>query len=315
MPLSESLQKYAKKLGYPNSPTMEKILSILFDTEEKQIIASLLPGSIDNLAGRACMHPQDVERVIKELRFMGAVCRNHRLSGGEEVFELYPGVIELRDAVLLTPGIDYSMVEMWDRIIREELPETIPLWRKYKVPPALRTIPIEKTVDSRSTVLDIESAAAIVENAEQIVVLPCVCRSSRHTLNKSPDCPAPEDAHICMLINRFGEEALVHMTRNNIKSDLSLCNCCSCCCTGLFLINQIKYEAFAPSRFRVSLNEEKCLGCGVCVDRCQFHAIELDEVAKVDPDSCFGCGNCVLTCPAEALVLEEIRPREFIRST
>ncbi|SHL40998.1 4Fe-4S dicluster domain-containing protein [Desulfatibacillum alkenivorans DSM 16219] len=340
MPLSESLQKYAKKLGYPNSPTMEKILSILFDTEEKQTIASLLPGSIDNLAGRACMHPQDVERVIKELRFMGAVCRNHRLSGGEEVFELYPGVIELRDAVLLTPGIDYSMVEMWDRIIREELPETIPLWRKYKVPPALRTIPIEKTVDSRSTVLDIESAAAIVENAEQIVVLPCVCRSSRHTLNKSPDCPAPEDAHICMLINRFGEEALergigaavskeealaklklaeeaglVHMTRNNIKSDLSLCNCCSCCCTGLFLINQIKYEAFAPSRFRVRLNKEKCLGCGVCVDRCQFHAIELDEVPKVDPDSCFGCGNCVLTCPAEALILEEIRPREFIRST
>ncbi len=52
-----------------------------------------------------------------------------------------------------------------------------------------------------------------------------------------------------------------------------------------------------------------------CVCRCQFEAIDVDDIARIDLDSCFGRGNCVPTCPSDALVLEEVRPREFIRST
>ena len=225
-------------------------------------------------------------------------------------------------------------------MIRDEMPDIIPTWKKLNVPPMMRTIPVEAAVDTRSTVLDVDSARNIIENAWQIVAIPCVCRATRHSLNKSPDCPAPEDAHICMLINLFGQEALergigtqitkeealvklqaaedaglVHMTRNNVKNDLALCNCCSCCCTGLFMVNQIKYDAFAPSRFRIRLDKDSCVGCGTCVDRCQFHAIECEDIAVIDLDSCFGCGNCVSTCPNEALVLEEIRSRDFIRTT
>lgn len=339
MPIPESLKFYARRLGYPYSETLGKIFSIIFDTPEKQQIVTLLPAGIDQLVQETGMSVEAVEKNLAELRAFGAILKNHKESQ-TEIFALYPGIIELRDAVLLTPGIDIDMVEMWDHLIRNELPKTLPAWIERKIPPVMRTIPVEKTVDSRSTVLDMESARSIVENANQVVVIPCVCRSSRHSLNKSPNCPAPEDAHICMLINRFGQESmergigkqitgeeaveklkaaeeagLVHMTRNNVKEDLALCNCCSCCCTGLFLVNQIKYDAFAPSRFRVRLDEEACVGCGTCVDRCQFEAIAVDDIAQIDLDSCFGCGNCVLTCPSDALVLEEIRPREYIRVT
>ncbi|MBI9077298.1 MAG: 4Fe-4S binding protein [Desulfatibacillum sp.] len=340
MPVPEAMKFYAKRLGYPQSETMGKILSTIFDTEGKQKIAGLLPASATTLAQKTGIAVGEVEAILKELRYFGAISRNQKINQEEDVFLLYPGIIELRDAVLLTPNVDLAMVEMWDHVIREEMPETLPLWEKLNIPPLMRTIPVEAAVDSRSTVLDVDSARSIIENARQIVVIPCVCRSSRHKLNKSPDCPAPEDAHICMLVNLFGQEALergigtlvtkeealvklkaaedaglVHMTRNNVKEDLALCNCCSCCCTGLFMVNQIKYHAFAPSRFRIKLNEEECVGCGTCVDRCQFHAIECDDIARIDLDCCYGCGNCVPTCPNEALILEEIRPKEFIRVT
>ncbi len=120
-------------------------------------------------------------------------------------------------------------------------------------------------------------------------------------------------------LKRIGEAedaGLMHMVRNNVKDDMFMCNCCSCCCTGLFMINELGFrEAYAPSRFRVKYDESACTGCGACEDRCQVHAITMGDVAVVDTGKCFGCGNCALSCPSEALVLEEIRPVAFIRRT
>jgi len=65
----------------------------------------------------------------------------------------------------------------------------------------------------------------------------------------------------------------------------------------------------------VRLDEGLCTGCGICEDRCQFHAITMNGVAAIDTEKCYGCGNCVIKCPAEALVLEEVRPVSHIRIT
>ncbi|MBT4089412.1 MAG: 4Fe-4S binding protein [Deltaproteobacteria bacterium] len=339
MRIPENLKFYAKKLGYPSSPILAEILIGLFNTELKQKLAGFLPETLEGLSEQSGVSRDEVETAIGELRKVGAVCRNHRKKEVTE-FDLYPDMIEIRDAVLLSHQVDQHMVEMWDHMVRREMPKTIPLMKKLAIPPAMRTIPIEETVESGSVVLDIESARSLVLNADQIVAVPCVCRSSRHQLNLSPDCPAPETPDLCFLINRFGSEALergvgkiisreealrrlkiaedaglVHMTRNNIKKDLSICNCCSCCCTGTFLHNQFGYNAFTPSRFRVELDTDECTGCETCIDRCQFLAIIVDEVAIIDLDKCFGCGNCVQTCPSEALTLVAFLDENSIRKT
>jgi heterodisulfide reductase subunit A len=49
------------------------------------------------------------------------------------------------------------------------------------------------------------------------------------------------------------------------------------------------------------VNEERCRGCGRCVEACIFKAIEIVEkdgkkVAKVDELICRGCGVCAVTC-------------------
>jgi ferredoxin len=45
------------------------------------------------------------------------------------------------------------------------------------------------------------------------------------------------------------------------------------------------------------------LACGICVDYCQFDALELEDVVVVDRVRCVGCGVCVPSCPEEALSL------------
>ena len=43
-----------------------------------------------------------------------------------------------------------------------------------------------------------------------------------------------------------------------------------------------------------------CLGCGDCVEACQFDAIRIDSetgIAVVDEERCVACGACVKACP------------------
>ena len=50
------------------------------------------------------------------------------------------------------------------------------------------------------------------------------------------------------------------------------------------------------------IDQEKCTGCGLCVDACPVEAISLDDdKAKVDGETCTECGTCVEECPNEAI--------------
>ena len=54
-----------------------------------------------------------------------------------------------------------------------------------------------------------------------------------------------------------------------------------------------------------NVDQEKCTGCGECVEACPLDAIEMDgDTAKVDEDTCSDCGACVDVCPVEAITVE-----------
>ena len=56
------------------------------------------------------------------------------------------------------------------------------------------------------------------------------------------------------------------------------------------------------------VDEEKCIGCGECIDICPVEVFELnDEKAKpVNADECVGCESCIEVCEQEAITVEEI---------
>lgn len=55
---------------------------------------------------------------------------------------------------------------------------------------------------------------------------------------------------------------------------------------------------------KASVDPEKCVGCGLCVERCRFQAIRLtDGVCQVNEYACEGCGVCAYVCPQEAVIL------------
>jgi NAD-dependent dihydropyrimidine dehydrogenase PreA subunit len=83
----------------------------------------------------------------------------------------------------------------------------------------------------------------------------------------------------------------------------ALCNCCACCC-GAMQAWRNGIPMLAASGYVARVEAANCMGCGVCVDVCQFGVLALEEgLAVIDPAGCMGCGLCVDHCPQEALSL------------
>lgn len=59
------------------------------------------------------------------------------------------------------------------------------------------------------------------------------------------------------------------------------------------------------------VEEKRCIGCGFCVQVCNYGAVQVVEgekkrTAKVDITKCYGCGLCTTVCPTRAIrFLEE----------
>ncbi|MGE5380146.1 MAG: 4Fe-4S binding protein [Methylocystaceae bacterium] len=102
------------------------------------------------------------------------------------------------------------------------------------------------------------------------------------------------------------DQGLVHCTNNTQQDRLVICNCCGCCCTLLRGINILHNpHAIANSAYIIVFNPEDCINCGACLDdRCQVYAITEKETGlTVDFDRCIGCGLCASVCPTAALQL------------
>lgn len=62
----------------------------------------------------------------------------------------------------------------------------------------------------------------------------------------------------------------------------------------------------------VSIDQNKCIGCGMCVRDCFFQVLSLQEKRAVVSGDCFNCGHCVSVCPTAAVTIPDY-PMEEVR--
>lgn len=53
----------------------------------------------------------------------------------------------------------------------------------------------------------------------------------------------------------------------------------------------------------VKVNQDTCIGCGVCIATCPTEALSMNADGKAECDEalCIDCGACIGSCPVEAI--------------
>lgn len=62
--------------------------------------------------------------------------------------------------------------------------------------------------------------------------------------------------------------------------------------------------------FEAIVDDEECVACEDCVDRCPVAALTIEDVATVDREKCLGCGLCVGACSSDAITMHLREDRE-----
>ncbi|MCP4137549.1 MAG: 4Fe-4S dicluster domain-containing protein [bacterium] len=326
MDIQAAYKELNVKVGLANSVYLNDIWKILC-THEEAVTANLLPGTVEDISNSSGKSPDETETILLSLFSKGVAFKSPR--DGKVQYKLAKNLVQFHDACLLWDGATDEFYELWTRVMDEEfagLLKSLPA--DFALPSFMRVIPINETIESKSTVLTFEECKSIIDSSEKVAVVKCPCRLSQKR------CDAPLES--CLQVNRGAEyvidrghgreitrdeaidilkqseeAGLVHMTENKAKGN-AICNCCSCCCEMFRLVKfSQKSWVLSPSRYTARVSDE-CTACSACVDICPVDAISINDIAEINEEICIGCGLCATTCPVDAISLAQVRPEEHI---
>jgi Fe-S-cluster-containing hydrogenase component 2 len=308
--------------GFPPTATgVElRILRRLFTLKEAEMALhlTLIPEETKVIAHRAKQSVEETTSLLDEMFQKGLISKFEK-KGRPPVYMALQFVI----------GIWEYNVNSLDTGLAEDMEEYFPYLVNFDVwneTPQLRTVPVGQSIDHQLDVLPYEMAEKLIEKQNKCLVAPCICRREQTLLGKG--CNKPEESCLvfglgaviyekrgigrvidkkeALAILKRADEAGLVLQPSNARDIVNICCCCGCCCGVLKAFKEHPQpSALVSSPFVCTVDRDKCIGCGVCVRRCQMDALELqDDKVVLHANRCIGCGLCVSTCLGDALSLK-----------
>ena len=83
---------------------------------------------------------------------------------------------------------------------------------------------------------------------------------------------------------------MVHSVDNIEGHFGSICNCCGCCCVFLNTKKKMGLLVISSSNYLAEVEEDNCVGCGTCEERCPMEAITVGDkgTAAINEEVCIG---------------------------
>ena len=112
------------------------------------------------------------------------------------------------------------------------------------------------------------------------------------------------------------EQLLWGIRNDQMDKFLEICFCCPCCCIAMRLARNAtgnERHRFHPSGWIAVPDRTKCVGCKQCVsglNGCPVEAISFGEDGKVviNQETCVGCGICKSKCNLDVIKIKQTMP-------
>jgi NAD-dependent dihydropyrimidine dehydrogenase PreA subunit len=326
--LQKHLDRQAIGLPATRSGVEKKILQHIFTPEEAEIACCLSYQfePLETIFSRAEHLVDSRNRLEKRLHEI-------QKKGGIES-KMKNGKLHYCNAPLVVGMYEYQQNRLTPEFIRDfnQYTSTISFGLSFLSSklPQMRTIPVSRSIQPQHQVSTFDEVKALLQQAEApFVIIDCICRKKKAL--EGSTCKATERRDTCLAIGNMARMALssdigreiardeaisiieqnqndglVLQPSNSEKAEF-ICSCCGCCCGMLRMQQSLpKPIDFWASNFYAAVDMDTCVGCGICVKRCQVEAISVSakkQPAAVDRDRCIGCGLCVPTCPEHAVTL------------
>ncbi len=312
--------------GFPPAPDGAelRLLARLFTPAEAALAAQLrlTRETASQLAARLGAplggDPQALRKQLKSMASRGLIAAGRAADGSGLGYGLLPFVVGIYE--MQVGRIDAELARRFEDYYQQTFGRSL-----QTQPPVHRVIPVNESVRQGLELRPFEDVAAILAGAKAWGVLDCICRKQQALVGHP--CQHPVD--VCMAfsdtpgafdqaqamraltqaealatLRRAAEAGLVHSVSNNQRGTWYICNCCTCGCAILRGLAELGLgNVIAPSGFVCQAEAEKCIACGLCVERCPFGALTLDSPVQINAVRCAGCGVCTLACPEGALSL------------
>lgn len=327
--LVKRLNKFPQ--GAPPSPHLNKILKILLNEKEADLVSLLpiRPFTAEKASSIWKMKRKEARHILDNLSARALLVD---IVENETTFYVLPppmaGFFEF-SMMRIRNDIDqkalaelfYHYLNKEDDFVRELFTHgETQLGRVFIHEPAI-------SEEFTLRVLDYERATEVIRQASHRGISLCYCRHKMQHQQKA--CDAPQKicmtfntsaaslirhghaqevsvSHCLALLSEAYENNLVQFGENVREGVNFICNCCGCCCEAMLAAQRFAFLQPVHTTNFIPTITSSCNGCGKCVEACPVQAMSLvsannpqkpkQKHAKVIHDLCLGCGVCTRVC-------------------
>lgn len=334
-------------MGYPEKEELLEILRENFTPLEAEVALAIPtkvipfePAPVSEIEPHLSISREELESILSNLAQRGLLF-SKKMKNGSMCYALqqfgygFPQTFFWRG--VNTPNAK-KMAELVAKYSGKEQLKEVYGNTKTK---AFRYLPASLSLEpEQHAVFPFEMMEEVIKKVKVIALVHCPCRATAHLIGKKrcdhslENCIKYDELAEYLIEKGIGREitkqealevirkseeaGLVHMVDNAREGIKHTCNCCGCCCwsVGTIRRKKIPRDVLMATYFLRETDQEKCTGCGECVEICPVNVIKMEgDFPVIDKEWCIGCGVCAVPCPTGAVKLvrksDAIPPKDF----